>query len=170
MKPQIFTTIFTALLLSVSAIHAQPPEEQEQKTPASHPVKDVTVRGTIIAIPNVAATQFSAKQDLNGKPAEALRSLEKMVANRMAVPVAHLAATMQFGQSAESKSGKYSLEFDAFLAPDEKTATVRLMMTDCGHMVKTFLHVAPGTTKFLGCVQDHEDESMTDYIFVRVSY
>ena len=170
MKPQILTTIFTALVLSSTATHAQPPEQTPQKAPASHPLKDVTIRASIIAIPNTASVEFSAKQDLNGKPTEALRALEKMVVNRMAIPVANLAATMQFGQCAESKSGKFTLEFDAFLSSDDKNANIRLAVADCGHLIKSFLHVTNGATKFLGCVQNHADESMTDYIFVRATY
>jgi len=170
MKPNILATLFSALVLSAPTNHAQPSEQQEQKSPAPHPVKDVTIRASIIAIPNAAAVQFSAKQDLHGKPAEALRALEKMATNRMAIPEANLAATMQFGQFAEAKSGKFTLEFDAFLSSDDKNANIRIAVTDSGHLIKSFLHVTSGATKFLGSMQNHADETMTDYIFVRVTY
>jgi hypothetical protein len=164
--------IFTALLLSTSPSHAQAPGQKPKASnaPVAHPANDVTIRATIIAVRNVEATQFSAKQDLSGKPADALNALEALVAQRKATSVALPAVTAKSGQRAVSDSGKITLEVQSVVSPDGTIADINLAFDDNGHKIVTSFQVSNGGVKFLGSVQSPTDKAMTDYIFVRVSY
>lgn len=170
MKTHNITTILTALLLSISMSHAQKPDQQPipQKAPDARP--DITIRATIIAMPNAEATQFSAKYDLSGKAAEALDALERLVAQKKATSVANPSVTTKSGQRAASDSGKITLEVESILSVDGKTVVINTFVNDNGHNITTAFQVSNGGAKFLGSVQSPTDKAMTDYIFVRVSF
>ena len=173
MKPHILTTIITALLLSISTSHTQTPEQgpksQNTPTPTVSVTKDVTIRVTIIAMPNAEATQFSAKQDLSGKTAEALDALEMLVAQKKATSVANSAVTTTSGQRAVSDSGKITLEVEPIVSTDGKTADINIAINDNGHKITTSFQAITGSAKFLGSVQSPTDNMMTDYVFAWVS-
>ena len=155
-------------MLSMSPSRAQTPKPANAPAPRS--ANDVTIRGTIIALRNADATQFSAKQDLSGKPADALKALEALVAQRKATSVANPAVTSKSGQRAVSDSGKITLEVLSVVSPDGKTADINLALDDNGHKIVTSFQVSNGDVKFLGSVQSPTDKTMTAYVFVRVSY
>jgi hypothetical protein len=119
---------------------------------------------------NVEATAFSAKQNLNGNPAEALDTLEKLVAQQKAHSVANVAVTTKSGQSARSDSGKITLVVEPILSDDGKISNINLTVNDNGHEISTNIQVSNGGVKFLGSVQSPTDKTMTDYIFVQVSF
>ncbi len=151
---------------------AQTPEQKPQppNAPAIPISKNVTIRATIIALKNVEATAFSAKQDLSEKPAEALDTLEKLVAQQKAHSVANVAVTTKSGQRALSDSGKIILEVEPIVSSDGKIANIRLIVNDNGHQISTSFQVSNGGAQFLGSVQSPTDKTITDYIFVRVSF
>ena len=113
MKLHTLTAIFAAALLSTLPSQAQTPEQKPQppNAPAIPISKNVTIRATIVALKNVEATAFSAKQDLSGKPAEALDTLEKLVAQQKAHSVANVRVTTKSGQRALSDSGKTMTDY-----------------------------------------------------------
>ena len=162
MQLPIPAAIFAALLLSILPGHAQQAEQ------AAGP--NVTIRATIISLPNAEATLFSTQQDLSGKPAEALTALEKLVAQKQATSVANLALTTKSGQQSNVVSGKVNLAADPEISPDRKTVEINVLMNDDGHKITTAFQAGNGDAKFLGSVQKPTDTKMTDYVFVRVSY
>lgn len=169
MKSYLLAAIFTALVLSMATSHAQ---EAEPKPPVPKPAAarpDVTIRATMIALPNAEAAQFSAKQDLSGKPADALDALEKLVGQKKATALANLAVTTKSGQRAVSESGKRHLEVEPVVSPDGKSVDITLVLSDHGHKIVTSFLVNAGGAKFLGSVQSPTDAAMTEYFFVRVS-
>ena len=113
---------------------------------------------------------FSAKQDLSEKPAEALDTLKKLVAQQKAYSVANVAVTTKSGQRALSDSGKIILEVEPIVSSDGKISYIRLIVNDNGHQISTSFQVSNGGAQFLGSVQSPTDKTMTDYIFVRVSF
>jgi hypothetical protein len=172
MKLHTLTAIFSAALLSTLPSQAQTPEQKPQppNAPAIPISKNVTIRATIVALKNVEATAFSAKQDLSGKPAEALDTLEKLVAQQKALSVANVSVTTTSGQRALSDSGKITLEVEPILSEDGKIYNINLVVNDNGHNISSNIQVSNGGTKFIGSVQSPTDKTMTDYIFVRVSF
>lgn len=167
MKTHILTAISISMLFSAPPSHALEPEQrpQPQKAPDARP--DITIRATIVAVPNAEAIQFSAKQDLNGKLAEALNALEKLVAQKKASSVANFAVTTKSGQRALSGAGKVTLEVEAVTG--DKGASINLAI-DGSHQIQTSVQVSNGGVKFLGSVQSPTDKAMTDYIFALVSF
>jgi hypothetical protein len=172
MKLHTLTAIFAVSLLSTLPSQAQTPEQKPQppNAPALPINQDVTIRATIVALNNVEATAFSAKQNLNGNPAEALDTLEKLVAQQKAHSVANVAVTTKSGQSARSDSGKITLVVEPILSDDGKISNINLTVNDNGHEISTNIQVSNGGVKFLGSVQSPTDKTMTDYIFVQVSF
>ncbi|MFA6271433.1 MAG: hypothetical protein WC657_09605 [Candidatus Paceibacterota bacterium] len=160
MKPYTLAVIVTALVSSIAFSNAE----------LSGAIKDVTMRATIIALPNVEATHFSANHDFNAKPSEALNMLEKLVGQNQATSIANLALTSRSGVRATSESGKTTLDFEPVVSPDGKTADITVVINDNGNKIVTNVQVSNGDAKFLGSIQSPTDKAMTEYIFVRLSF
>jgi hypothetical protein len=138
---------------------------------AANPPTDVTIRVTIVALPNPEALQFSAKQDLSGKPAEALDALEGLVREKKAVSVANLAVTTTAGGvKGKADSGKISVSFMPVVSPDGTIADITASVTNADHSINTYFVATNGGAKFLGSMQSPADKTMTEFVFARVSY
>ena len=160
MKLTSITTILTTLLFCIPMSNA---------TAADAPI-NVTTRVTIVAMSNSAALQFSAKQDLSGKPANALAALERLVEQKQAVSVANLALTAGNGINGMTSSGKINLNCTAMASPDGKTANITVVLNNNGHELMSSVALSNGAVIFLGSMQSAADETMTEYVFARVSY
>ncbi|MEO6750941.1 MAG: hypothetical protein ABIP85_04110 [Chthoniobacteraceae bacterium] len=172
MKPHHYTALLTALMLSASPSPAQTPEQKPQPPNAAvaRRATDVTIRATIIALPNDEATQFSVMQALRGKPSDALSELEKLVAQKKATSVANLALTTTSGERGVSESGQITLEVNPVASPNEKTMRIDLALNNNGNTIRTSVAAGNGDVKFLGSVLSPTDKTMTEFVFMRVSY
>jgi len=173
MKTTHIIATLTVLLFSVSSNYAQTPKQRPkaQDAPAANQPTDVTIRVTIVALPNPKALQFSAKQDLSGKPAEALDALEGLVREKKAVSVANLAVTTTAGGvKGKANSGKISVSFKPVVSPDGKIADITASVTNADHSINTYFVASNGGAKFLGSMQSPADKMMTEFVFARVSY
>ena len=134
-------------------------------------VANVTVRGTVISLPNYDAAQFSSEHDLAAQPAKSLTVLESLIAAKKAKSIANPSVTTKSGQRAVSDSGDAAiLEVQPLIARDGKTAEVRLAIVEQGHRIVSSIEVENGGTSFVGTFQNPTEDTMTDYVFVRVSF
>ena len=160
MKLTNITTMLAARLFCM------PPNDA---TASDAPI-NVTTRVTIIAMSNPEALQFSTKQNLSGKPAEALNALERLVEQKQAVSVANLALTAGAGINGMTSSGKINLNCTAMASPDGKTANITVVLNNNEHNLMSSVALSNGAVIFLGSMQSAADETMTEYVFARVSY
>ena len=160
MKLTNITIMLTALLFCMPTNNV---------TAADAPI-NVTTRVSIVAMPNSAALQFSAKQDLSGKPANALAAQERMVKQKQAVSVANLALTAGNGINGMTSSGKINLNCTAMASPNGKTANITVVLNNNDHKLMSSVALSNDAVIFLGSMQSAADETMTEYVFARVSY
>jgi len=159
MKHVSIITLLTALLIYMYTNNA---------TAANEPI-NATTQVTIVAEPNAAALQFSAQQNLRGKPADALAALQRVVALNKAVSVANLALTARSGINGMTSSGKINLNCTVTVSPDKNVADITIVLSNNDHKMMSSIAVNTGEAIFLGSMQSPKDEAMTEYVFAQVS-
>ena len=164
----MLTALSTAFLCSASLSLAQPSEEGTHPQKASTTCPKVTIRATMISLPTAEATQFSATQDLTGKPAEALAILEALVAQRKAIALADPTVTTESGQAQRLESGNLKLEVEPLSSPDRAIADINLKIQNSDQEIPLSVNVPNGGAKFLGSAQSPNDKTRTDHMFLRV--
>jgi len=172
MKTHRLLITIIPLVLTVIPIYAQ-----ESKRDAGPSVsegvsftKDISLLLTIIALPNLEASQFSANHNFSSKPANALADLEKLAVDKKAFSIANLAVTTRSGQRATSDAGQLILDVETQLSKDQKIAEVVVNIVNKGHRIATTIQTTKESVVFLGSIPSSADKTLTEYMFLRVSY
>ena len=157
-----------ALLVAVLPGRSQsvPPPHEETTLPP-----DITVQGTIIALPKDQAAQFLAQHHLDADAGTGFGDLQTLVAEKKAVSAANPAFSMKNHFRCSSESGTTRLEVESHLTPDGTKIDADVIF-DYGTSIKinAWITVKSGDVKFLGSFDAREPEkNVTYFAFVRLS-